>query len=365
MNGLNRMRKLIAGVILFLCLQANAQTNNPYASIGKEAKVLTLSNGRYEEFFQDDTLQRIGSVIFNTRTNKIERFISENDSVYQEQLNHSMESSRWLSMDPLAVKYPSLSPYNFVANSPLMFIDPDGRYIKLANQQSFNYFNTAINNAFGANSAMANVLLAAYGVKIDGQIVPQNGYDKSAAYNNLDMKAFNQALKGLSVEQQAIAIGLARAILDKNVEINLNIAPVVVQNGIPVAPDESSVPDKGKTGADAPVIVKITVKGGQETQAFNPTLQSITSTFSNLSFAEESKVFEEVIDFSNQVHILRATKNGDQDQINTLTNNSNSNKIDIRNIMTSIRSGQTGVVRIPTELTKKSLKEDIKAKKYE
>ena len=36
---------------------------------------------------------------------------------------------KWLSTDPLQKKYPSLSPYNFVANNPIMFIDPDGRYI--------------------------------------------------------------------------------------------------------------------------------------------------------------------------------------------------------------------------------------------
>jgi RHS repeat-associated protein len=39
---------------------------------------------------------------------------------------------RWLSLDPLAAKYPSLSSYNFVANSPLTFIDPDGKDYRLA-----------------------------------------------------------------------------------------------------------------------------------------------------------------------------------------------------------------------------------------
>jgi len=36
---------------------------------------------------------------------------------------------RWLSRDPLAAKYSSLSPYTFVANSPLVHIDPDGERI--------------------------------------------------------------------------------------------------------------------------------------------------------------------------------------------------------------------------------------------
>src|SRR5690606_3811209 len=37
---------------------------------------------------------------------------------------------RWLSVDPLQEKYPSLSPYVFVANNPIFFIDIDGREIK-------------------------------------------------------------------------------------------------------------------------------------------------------------------------------------------------------------------------------------------
>jgi len=33
----------------------------------------------------------------------------------------------WLSVDPLAEKYPGWNPYNFFLNSPIRIIDPDGR----------------------------------------------------------------------------------------------------------------------------------------------------------------------------------------------------------------------------------------------
>ncbi len=37
--------------------------------------------------------------------------------------------SQWLSVDPLALKYPNISPYVYVANNPINAIDPDGRDI--------------------------------------------------------------------------------------------------------------------------------------------------------------------------------------------------------------------------------------------
>ena len=36
--------------------------------------------------------------------------------------------SIWLSVDPMSDKYPSMSPYNYCANNPVILVDPDGRY---------------------------------------------------------------------------------------------------------------------------------------------------------------------------------------------------------------------------------------------
>jgi len=42
---------------------------------------------------------------------------------------YDSEVGRFLSVDPLAAKYPSMSSYNYVAGNPLMFVDPTGKYI--------------------------------------------------------------------------------------------------------------------------------------------------------------------------------------------------------------------------------------------
>ena len=41
---------------------------------------------------------------------------------------------RWFSVDPLAAKYPGMSPYSAMGNNPVIFIDPDGREIVIINK---------------------------------------------------------------------------------------------------------------------------------------------------------------------------------------------------------------------------------------
>ena len=48
--------------------------------------------------------------------------------------NYSPDLGRWMNLDPLAEEYYSLSPYNYVANSPLVFIDPTGMWIQQVNE---------------------------------------------------------------------------------------------------------------------------------------------------------------------------------------------------------------------------------------
>jgi RHS repeat-associated protein len=51
-------------------------------------------------------------------------------------------SARWLQVDPMANKYPGWSPYNYVADNPVIFVDPHGDTIDVSHltaEQSIQY----------------------------------------------------------------------------------------------------------------------------------------------------------------------------------------------------------------------------------
>lgn len=117
---------LFLGIFFFGTSLSFAQ--NPYKSLGIEIEPLTLSKGKFVEFFPNDSLVQIGSVILDTRNNSIVSFVVV-DTAYSEATLEPEIIVRFLQPDPLAADYPNLSPYSYVANNPLIFTDPTGAYI--------------------------------------------------------------------------------------------------------------------------------------------------------------------------------------------------------------------------------------------
>jgi len=121
---------LFANFAIIFSLNVCAQ--QPFEQYGYKVKVLTLSQGKYEEFFDQDTIVQIGSIMFKTVTNTITGFAVQ-DTVYSEANFEPQIISKFLSPDPLANQYYDLSPYHFVANNPIKYTDPDGKQIVDAN----------------------------------------------------------------------------------------------------------------------------------------------------------------------------------------------------------------------------------------
>lgn len=119
-------KALVLSLILFGILRGVTTpcvAQNPYESIGKETKVLTLSNGKFQEIFTNDTIVRIGTVLLNTQTHEIVDFVNPNDT---SSFVEADVASRFLSVDPIGREYPELTPYQFASNTPIMAIDIDG-----------------------------------------------------------------------------------------------------------------------------------------------------------------------------------------------------------------------------------------------
>jgi hypothetical protein len=119
------LKIILALGLLLSFIRLDAQ--NPYEEFGVTPKVMTLSDGKYEEFFPNDTIVQIGSVMFNTVTNEVVAFV-ETDTVYSEATMQPEIVSRWLSPDPLSDEFPDWSPYNFSYDSPIKYKDEDGRF---------------------------------------------------------------------------------------------------------------------------------------------------------------------------------------------------------------------------------------------
>ena len=58
---------------------------------------------------------------------------------------YSSDLSIWLSIDPQASKYPSLSPYVYCANNPVKLVDPNGETVVIPNEDDQVFIENLVN----------------------------------------------------------------------------------------------------------------------------------------------------------------------------------------------------------------------------
>ncbi len=120
------MQKIVLPLIFIFLFHLGFSQANPFEKYDLIVPVKTLSGGRFEEFHDQDTIVRIGSIMFNRMSRQVIGLV-EPDTTYAEYDLSPYITSRWMSPDPLAHEFTSWSPYNFVKNNPIIYIDPDGR----------------------------------------------------------------------------------------------------------------------------------------------------------------------------------------------------------------------------------------------
>ena len=125
--------------------------------------------------------------------------------------NYDPAIGRWMNLDPLAEKYTNMSLYAYVANNPLIYIDPDGKQIIILNHEdkdSREIFESIINKALGGNHVVnidknGKVSLKATGEKNDLTDEQKGFYD---AFNEVVSSEHNVELT-LKVNDPKVYVG--------------------------------------------------------------------------------------------------------------------------------------------------------------
>lgn len=185
------MKPIILLTALISSMSTGAQEYNPFKPLGKSGKVLNAYGDKFVEVFDFDTIQRIGTVLFNIKTKRVVKFLSDTVS-YKEYSNNS-SASRFYSVDPLAYKYFSTSPYVFVLNNPISNVDPDGREVVGVTKGDAKKVQADLNAVF--KDEKFNGLRALFTLD-----------KKGLTFNKIDATALGTALKGvtLSTDEQSL-----------------------------------------------------------------------------------------------------------------------------------------------------------------
>ena len=104
---------------------AIAQTPyDDFAPSNKKKEMLKLPDVKFK-IANSDSSNNSNYLIFDKESHNL-TYYTKDDSILQV-FSLAPNDYKWLSVDPLASKYPNASPYNFVLNNPLNAVDLDGR----------------------------------------------------------------------------------------------------------------------------------------------------------------------------------------------------------------------------------------------
>ena len=182
---------------------------------------------------------------------------------------------RWGTVDPLAEKYYSISPYAYVANNPLRFIDPDGRQIQ--QPWSFKKRDRFFNSIAKTNEASSKALSAsvsastsiwsagikgeAGGITVEGNVGLGNVTGKVST-ENFSVKGNAIKAEGkLSVSDVVSAkasatLAESKVSVNKNLDINTEVKGYSINGSVEIGKEASvSVDEKATVGIGAKISI--------------------------------------------------------------------------------------------------------------
>ena len=174
--------KHISTLLLFLLTLLTGYAQNPFATYGYKPQMATLSNGRFDEFHDKDQIIEIGSVKFDTKTNKI---VGPAESDTLDTVMDIQTVSRFISIDPHAERYYSISPYAYCNNNPVNCIDPDGRDWYRHNETGNYYWQEGHDELEGYTNIGASVSIQL------GEDSYFNAYQNAGIMANQSVSAFS------------------------------------------------------------------------------------------------------------------------------------------------------------------------------
>jgi hypothetical protein len=127
---------LIAETLDTKHFEKSTKKTSPFQEIDTKQNYYTLSKNKFPELHETKNTYNIGMVSLNLETSTIAF-----DNTIELAVNNTDPVLFALSIDPLAEKFSSMSPYNAMNNDPVNMIDPDGKEFQFAQGTSNRFIS--------------------------------------------------------------------------------------------------------------------------------------------------------------------------------------------------------------------------------